>query len=129
MSVSFSKATTQTSRFEHSIGFSVGITTSASFNAPFVGEVGVEVSASVDNTWTYGQEHSESKTWTATFPVNVPAGKVFSAIASVKRAELVVPYVGTVYFEGTTITKKVYGTYKGVDVFNMHYTVKDITPL
>jgi len=44
---------------------------------PDVDSVGVTVSDSLAIDWTYGGSLSDSKTWSATFPISVPAGSVY----------------------------------------------------
>ena len=54
MSFAFSKTLAHSNTFTHSHGFSVGVTVSTEAKIPFVGSVGVEVSAETSHNWEYG---------------------------------------------------------------------------
>lgn len=49
----------------------------------------------------------------------VPSGKIYKGVAAVKHTILTIPYTGTVVFKGTAITKKISGTYEGVDFYSL----------
>ena len=58
----------------------------------------------------------------------MPAGKIYEGEATVKSTQMTIPYTGKVYFKGTTVTKEISGTYRGVDLYYLSQTIRDITP-
>ena len=77
----------------------------------------MSVSAETSHNWSYGKENSETSSFTGNTPVNVPAGKVYEGVATVKSTQMNIPYTGIVYFKDTTVTKKISGVYQGVDLY------------
>ena len=70
---------------------------------------------------------TETKTFKSSFPVSVPAGKIYRGSAKVNNPEVEVPYEGTIYFEGE-ITKIEYGTYRGgAEMYELIWEINDIT--
>ena len=95
---------------------------------PLVGEAEIELSFSFSHSWTYGTENSLQKTWTANFPIEVPGFKTYKAVAKVLSSKMDIPYTGAVHYSTTAVTSPISGIYYGVDMFDMVYSIEDITP-
>jgi len=59
--------------------------------------------------------------------MTVPPGKKYRGVVSILSASLSIPYNGTVYFNGTTLTEPVLGIWNGVSDYDLAYKVFDIT--
>lgn len=124
MSFTFSKTLTTTKSWSHTSGYSFGREVGTSITKGASVEVGTEfmgvsVSATVSmeetksvtksESWSsedsYGGETSEEESWSATSNVVVPAGKIYRCEATVKRAEVIIPYTGTVSFDKDSTQK------------------------
>jgi len=146
MSFTFSKTITTTRSWSHTSGYTFGREVGTSIMTGASVEVGTEymgvsVSASVtveetksltkSESWSsedsYGGENSEEETWSATSNVVVPAGKIYRCEATIKRAEVTIPYTGTVSFDKAISTKQVYGSFSTVKNVIMHQVVTDLT--
>lgn len=127
MSFEFSRTLSHTNTFSHEHGFSVGVTVGVTAKIPFVGSTSIEVSAETSHNWSYGTENSKETTFSVSTPLTVPAGRVYEATATVKQTRMTIPYIGYVHFAETTLTKKITGTYEGVDFYYLTQSVDDIT--
>lgn len=105
--------------FSHEHGFSVGVDVEVKAQIPFVGESGVTVSSETSHNWAYGSQNTIETTFTVDTPVVVPPGKVYKATATVKNTQMNIPYIGRVHFQDTPVVQLVYGTYRGVDFYQL----------
>ncbi len=105
-----------------------GVTVGASFS---VSVPSVEVTASVETSFTNGgsESTSESKTFTAAFPVKCLPNSSVTAKAMVTLGTVKVPYTMKVTREladGEKYTYDAKGMFTGTDAFNLKYVVEGV---
>ena len=67
----------------------------------------------------FGKTNKISKEFSIQSQVVVPPGKVFRCEASAKRAKLDAPFVGTIRFVNSPITKVISGIYNKVSSYDI----------
>ncbi len=127
--ISGSQTVTETSGWSDALGVSVSVSETFEGGVPLVADGTVQVSASVSNTYTWNGSQSRSRTWSWSVPVTAPAHTVTSAVASVMKSTISVPYTlhGTIVFaSGKTMPGHVTGTYKGANSHNLEVTFSQL---
>ncbi|XP_053305242.1 tachylectin-2-like [Spea bombifrons] len=126
---SFEKTLTQSSEFTHEHGFMCEVGVEITFNGgvPLVAEQGVtlSVNTSTSHNWNFTKANETSVTFSTSSEVEIPAGKAIRMIASVKKAEMEMPYrahIRTMFGYETTIE----GKWKGLTHYNLRVDQEDI---
>ncbi|CAN0121623.1 aerolysin-like protein [Lampetra fluviatilis] len=112
-----SKTVTKTSSWSISNKLEATVSISVSAGIPDVVDVESGFSFTVGTESTHAVENSESKTELLSFDVTVPAGKTTAIDVNIGRAEIDLPYKGTVrmsLLNGATYHIPMEGVYKGL---------------
>ncbi|CAN0121489.1 aerolysin-like protein [Lampetra fluviatilis] len=112
-----SKTVTKTSSWSISNKLEATVSISVSAGIPDVADVESGFSFTVGTESTHAVENSESKTELLSFDVTVPAGKTTAIDVNIGRAEIDLPYKGTVrmsLLNGATYHIPMEGVYKGL---------------
>ncbi|XP_053575971.1 tachylectin-2-like [Bombina bombina] len=126
---SFTKTIKNTSVFTHEHGFTFGVKAELTFKAgiPFIAEselkIGIDFSTS--HKWTFSETNETTETYSMSNTFNLQPGKAVRQVASIKRAQMHVPYrakVRTMF--GNEITMS--GVWQGASTFNLMVKQEDI---
>jgi len=133
---------TKTSKFEYSItetkewgnstSVELGVKTEVSCGVPFIAEGKVEISATVNNTFNFGESSSTTKTFSEEVPIKVPAKSSIRVDMVAQQGSMDVPYTATVtmfFDDGTNISTKISDTYSGVSSYNTTTVFNKVEPL
>ncbi|XP_032834780.1 aerolysin-like protein [Petromyzon marinus] len=115
--VETSKTVTKTSSWSIANKLEATVSISVTAGIPDVVEVSSGFSFTVGTESTRGVENSESKTELLSFDVTVPPGKTVAIDVNIGRAEIDLPYKGTVrmtLLNGATFDIPMEGVYKGL---------------
>ncbi|XP_053305229.1 uncharacterized protein LOC128467588 [Spea bombifrons] len=128
-SFSFTKTIKQSSEFSHEHGFTCEVGAEMTFKAgiPGIAEQGLKltVNLSTTHTWSFTETNETEVSFSSSSDVEVPEGKAIRVIASVRKAEMEMPYrakVRTLFGYETNIE----GTWRGVAHFNLTVAQEDI---
>jgi len=127
--ISGSRTVTETSGWSDALGVSVSVSASFEGGVPLVADGTVTVSASASNTYTWNGSQSRSKTWNWSVPITAPPHTVTSAVASVMKSTISVPYtiIGTIVFtSGKEIPGRITGVYTGANSHNLEVTFSQL---
>ncbi|XP_073416009.1 uncharacterized protein [Dendrobates tinctorius] len=124
----FDKTVKSTSTFSHEHGFSIEIGASLKFKAgvPFIAETEatVHINASTTHNWSFTETNETEERFSSSSNMEVPPGLAVRVVASVMKANLIVPYrarVRTMFgFEA-----EVEGTWNGATHYNLMVTQED----
>ncbi|KAI5054930.1 hypothetical protein GOP47_0030075 [Adiantum capillus-veneris] len=122
---------TSTSSWSNSITTQLSTTLKFNAGAPLVTEGGVEISASVSHTVTWGKETSESLTVSPSYTVpNVPPGATVKVTVYAEQANCNVPFSytqqDTLPEAGVQRTRFADGIFIGANMFNFYIEAKDV---
>lgn len=126
MEFSFSKAITESSWFQNSVGIGLEIGRSFSAGIPFIdGEVESSLAVSRSQERAYGIQEDITKTYTATFTIEVPPCSSVHAEALVSTADLDVPYKMFLESPSTGQNFVREGIWEGVSSWYLRYVIED----
>ncbi|KAM3936610.1 uncharacterized protein RB166_012297 [Leptodactylus fuscus] len=124
----FDKTVKASSSFSHEHGFTFAVGASLTFKAgiPCISETEARVSMnlSTTNTWKFTETNETEVKFSSKSDVEVSPGKAIRVVASVVKADLIVPYqarVGTLFGAETEVT----GTWNGATHYNLMVKQKD----
>merc|ERR1711976_115879 len=125
MTFSYSYTEGHTDSYSNTLGFKVGVAEDIKAGFLFAGEeTTVSFEGSYSHTWNSGSSDGTTKSFS--FPLSVPAHRIYQAKATVEQATMDVPYTMTISigdFQWETS-----GTWHGVAVSTATYKVTDVTP-
>ena len=81
---------------------------------PIVAETEFSIDTSLSNQWTWGEQNSFSKTYTANFPVKAGPHETVRAVSTVNKGEIEVPYTIILSSKSTGTKTETKGTWRGV---------------
>ena len=115
-----------TATFSWSNATEIGVKMESEVKVPLVGKSKLELS--VTNTYTFGEEHSNTRNETFSWdtPIKVPPRTTLTALARLSRGDLSLPFTATLEYKGRIVERK--GIFKATGFFN---TVTDMktTPI
>ncbi|KAM3937023.1 uncharacterized protein RB166_003122 [Leptodactylus fuscus] len=124
----FDKTVKASSSFSHEHGFTFAVGASLTFKAgiPCISETEARVSMnlSTTNTWKFTETNETEVKFSSKSDVEVSSGKAIRVVASVVKADLIVPYrarVRTLFGAETEVT----GTWNGATHYNLMVKQKD----
>ncbi|KAG8544665.1 hypothetical protein GDO81_022099 [Engystomops pustulosus] len=124
----FEKSVKSSSSFSHKHGFTFGVGAEIKFKAgvPFIGEAEttIKLNLSTSHEWSFTETNETTAKFSSSSNVVVPPGKAIRVMASVLKADLVVPYrakITTLFGYETEIE----GVWNGVTHYNLMVTQKD----
>uniref|UniRef100_A0A6I8PV63 Tachylectin-2 n=3 Tax=Xenopus tropicalis TaxID=8364 RepID=A0A6I8PV63_XENTR len=128
---SFNKTIKEVSEFTHEHGFTVAVGAEMTFTAgiPFIGDTETKVSLnrSTTHNWKFSSTNEREVSFSAATEVEVEGGKAVRLEATIRKAEINIPYRATVRtlfgYEAT-----VSGTWNGVSHFDLVVKQEDVTP-
>ncbi|KAJ3485529.1 hypothetical protein NLI96_g4885 [Meripilus lineatus] len=123
MSFQLNETATHTSTFEYSTGFTITIGMSFKAGIPLIAETEFTVEASSTNQWTWGEQTSFSKSYTATFPVKAGPHETVRAVSTVNKGELEVPFTMYLSSKSTGTKTETKGIWRGVSTWDLRHTV------
>ncbi|KAG8540248.1 hypothetical protein GDO81_019659, partial [Engystomops pustulosus] len=124
----FDKTVKISSSFTHEHGFTVKVGTEVSFTAgiPLIAEskTSIKIDTTTTHTWSFTKTNETEVRFSSSSDVEVPPGKAIRVVASVVKADLVVPYrarVRTIF----GLETEVQGVWNGASLYNLKVTQKD----
>lgn len=120
-----------TTKSAWSVSSSIEATFSLKVKAGVPGVMDVEsgYSFTVGVTGTYGIENTSEKTELVSFPITVPAWKTVHAVMTIGRADVDLPYTGTVKItckNGSVLQFDISGEYKGLTYTDVKTTLEEL---
>ena len=114
--------------WNNTAGIEIGEEISFSAGVPFISSIdlAIHITASYSHEW--GGSEGEEETISSSTQITVPAGKKGTAIVSIKRQEIDVPFTckqKTVYKDGTTKYTDKNGVYNNVESYSVDVQVGD----
>lgn len=107
---------TESSRFEHQAGVSIGVETTFSTSIPFVANGEVSMSMEASYQYTSGTENTDQRTVGEEVTVVVQPGEKIKLTLSAKQGTSTVPYTGSVRYYGWFDELMTFsGVYEGVN--------------
>lgn len=126
MSFTYSASEGSTKGWSHTVGFSVGVSTTVGADFVFASaETTFSFETSYSGSWT--GEASEGTEKTYTYPLVVPPHTTYKAKATVHEVNMEVPYTMTLSIGGNSYT--IDGMWTGVAVSTATYTVEPVSDL
>jgi hypothetical protein len=131
--VTFTKteSITETSGWADALAVKVGVKASLRAGLPIVADGKVEVSAEVNNTYTWNGSETRSRTWSFSVPVTVAPNTAVSVLVTVTVSPLTVPYrvSGTVTTgKGVVYPGGMNGVYTGSNSYDLYVTFVETDP-
>ncbi|XP_062294420.1 natterin-3-like [Scomber scombrus] len=130
--VHLSKSYSEEKRWDSTTSISVGVTASFTGKIPFVGETGIEVSASVTKDISKGSSISVSKNLAVDVSVTVPPNHSCGVKIMGHRYTTKIPYTARLtrtYKNGKVKSTTTTGTFNGVNVVDFRSVVDRCVPL
>ena len=120
-----SKSVTETESFTHTAGLSLTVGTEFKTGIPFLAEGKISLSVTASYEFSYGKEKSVTKTKSAKYACIAAVGKTTTCTATLRMAEINVPYIMTVRHKkkGCKCTSK--GFFRRVSSTNMHLHITE----
>lgn len=122
----FSETRTSTYTFDHTHGFGITVGTKGKIGIPFVAEGEISMEGTTTHSWSFGSEISETATFGTRFPVEARPGQTVTAIASISRSVMDVPWTIYTKHVETGFEVETHGIFHGVQYYHVEaqYTLE-----
>ena len=120
--------TTNTSTWSVTTSVTLGVSFEVEGKVPLFGSATATTSLELSVSGTYESSKTTSTTESFSFPLNVPAGKVIKATATLFEVNITVPYTATMVYTldtGKEMKFDIDGKYEGVDSDRVEVTVEE----
>lgn len=117
--ISFSTTRTSTYTLEHTHGFGITVGTKGKIGIPFVAEGEISMEGTTTHSWSFGSEISETSTFGIRFPVETRPGQTVTAIATISRSVMDVPWTIYTKHVDTGFEVETHGIFHGVQYYNV----------
>ncbi|XP_019740213.1 natterin-3-like [Hippocampus comes] len=130
--VTLSKSVTSTQKWEINFALTVGVGTTIETGIPFIAQGKIDLRASFTYRLNKESSYSETTTHSLTLETTVPAGHSCTIKMQGKKYGLDVPYTARlkrIYRNGETKWTTITGTFKGVQISEVHAEMERCQPL
>jgi len=128
----FQYSVSNTQQWGNTTTLDIGVEVTGNMGIPFVINGEIKVSASVSNSFQYGESHTETKTFTETIPITVPPKSMVTVDMICQQGHMEVPYTATATAHtdrGDIITIHMTDSFSGVSSYNVTTVFHQAVPI